>query len=68
MHSTHRVQSPDGDPSQADAAHDQQDCQALLGDDVAFPHLDEGYHGVSGDLPPLLRLETGVLKSSLPLL
>ena len=39
-----------------------------LGDDVAFPHLGEGYHGVNGVLLPLLRVESRVLKSLLPLL
>ena len=66
VHSFHRVWSPDRDPPLADAAHDQQGHQAPLGDDVAFPHLDEGYHGVSRVLPPLLRVKTGVLKSPPP--
>ena len=28
---------------------------------MQFPHLGRGYHRVSGVLPPLLRVEIGVL-------
>ena len=66
--SAHRVQSPGGDPPQADAIHYQQGHQAPLGDDKEFPHLGEDYQGVNGGLPPPLRVETGVLRDALLLL
>ena len=44
VHAAHKVQSPDGDPPQVDAALGLQGHQALPGGNTECPHLDGGYY------------------------
>ena len=57
MHAACKVQSPDGDPPQVDAAFGLRGCQSLPGGNVECPHPDEGYQLVNENHTPPLRVE-----------